>query len=212
MPRPVFKDGTVAKGALVVGQTLQLGGFLMTTCSASAPTMTSRAIENNLRVSSELAEQLDPMELSSINELLDRIAALGVATDYDQIGLKTDLREINSPQVTHHVVVVEEQCSDSSSMLKNNYVRIPDPSMPDSRGGKDANQILNLKSSTGPDLLGSTQQTKLPNPEASWPLSLRSGGVPNLIPPAHPNISDLSQIRQEPDEQYIITGPDSSWL
>ena len=31
-------------------------------------------------------------------------------------------------------------------------------------------------------------------------ISLRSGGVPNLIPPAHPNISDLSRIRQEPDE------------
>ena len=47
------------------------------------------------------------MELSSINELLDCFVALGVATDYDQIGPKTDLREINSPQVTHHVAVVE---------------------------------------------------------------------------------------------------------
>ena len=59
--------------------------------------MTSQAIENNLHVSSELAEQLDPMELSSINKLLDCFAALGVATDYDQIGPKPDLREINSP-------------------------------------------------------------------------------------------------------------------
>ena len=83
MPRPVFKHGTVAKGALAVGQTLQLGGFLMTACSASAPMMTSQAIKNNLHVSLELAEQLDPMELSSINKLLDRFAALGVATDYD---------------------------------------------------------------------------------------------------------------------------------
>ena len=47
------------------------------------------------------------MELSSINELLDRFAALGVAMDYDQIRPKTDLREINSPQVTHHVAMVE---------------------------------------------------------------------------------------------------------
>ena len=107
MPRPVFKDGTVAKGALAVGQTLRLGGFLMTACSASAPTMTSRAIENNLHVNLKLAEQLDPIEISSINELLDRFAALGVTTDYDQIGPKPDLRETNSPQVTHHVVVVE---------------------------------------------------------------------------------------------------------
>ena len=69
----------------------------MTACSAAAPTMTSRVIKSDLHVNSELSEQLDPMELSSVNELLDRIAALGVATDYSQIGLKTDLREINSP-------------------------------------------------------------------------------------------------------------------
>ena len=97
MPDPVFKDGTVAKGALAVGQTLWLGGFLMTACSAAAPTLTSRVIESNIHVSSEFAEQLDPMELSSLNDLLDRIAALGVATDYDQVGPKPDLRVINSP-------------------------------------------------------------------------------------------------------------------
>ena len=101
MPLPVFKDGAVTKGALAVGQTLQLGGFLMTAYSAVAPTVTSRVIESNLHVNSELAEQLDPMELSSLNELLDRIAALGVATDYSQIGLKTDQRDINSPRATH---------------------------------------------------------------------------------------------------------------
>ena len=83
MPRPVFKDDTIVEGALAIGQTLRLGGFLMTTCSASTPTMTSRAIENNLHVNSELAEQLDPKELSSIHELWDRIAALGVTTHYD---------------------------------------------------------------------------------------------------------------------------------
>ena len=96
MSHLVVKDGTIAEGAVAISQTLWLGGFLMTACSAFAPKMTSRAIENNLHVSSELAEQLDPMELSSLNELLDRIAALGVATDYDQIGPKPDLREINS--------------------------------------------------------------------------------------------------------------------
>ena len=44
---------------------------------------------------------MDPTELSSLNELLDRIAALGVAIDYDRIGLKPDQREIKSPPVTH---------------------------------------------------------------------------------------------------------------
>ena len=200
MPRPVFKDGTIAKGALVVGQTLQLGGFLVTACSASAPTMTSRTIENNLHVSSELAEQLDPMELSSINELLDRIAALGVATDYDQIRPKPDLREINSPQVTHHVAVVEGQCGDPSSILRTSYVRIPDPSNPDTRGGEDITQDLNLKSGDGLDSLASIQEPKLPSLETPWPLGLRLGEVSDLIPPTHPYISDLSQIRQEPEE------------
>ena len=133
MPRLVFKDGTTVGGALAVGQTLRLGSFLMTACSATAPMMTSRVIESNLHVNLELAEQLDPMELSSLNELLDRIAALGVTTDYDQIGPKIDLMEIKSPQATHHVAVVEEQCGDSSSILRTSYVRIPDPSMPDPR-------------------------------------------------------------------------------
>ena len=73
MPPPVFKDGTVAKGALAAGQAIRLGGFLMTACSAAAPMMTSRVIENNLHVKLALAEQMDPMELSSLNELLDRI-------------------------------------------------------------------------------------------------------------------------------------------
>ena len=133
MARLVVKDNITLGGALAVGQTLRLGGFVMTACSAAAPTMTSRVIESNLHVNSEFAEQLDPMELSSVNELLDRIAALGVATDNDQIGLKPDLREINSPQVTHHVAVVEEQCGNPSTILRTSYVRIPDPSMPDSR-------------------------------------------------------------------------------
>ena len=92
MARLVVKDNITSRGALAVGQTLRLGGFVMTARSAVAPTMTSREIENSLHIGSKFAEQMDPMQLSSLNELLDCIAALGVATDYDQIGLKTDLR------------------------------------------------------------------------------------------------------------------------
>ena len=179
MPHPVFKDGAIAKGALAIGQTLRLGRFLMTACSAATPTMTSQVIKSDLRINSEFAKQLDPMELSSVNELLDRIAALGVATDYDQIGLKTDLGEINSPQVTHHVEVVEEQRGDSSPVLKTSHVRAFEPSTLDSRGGTDVNRVLNLKSGSGLDSLNDLQQSKLPNPEIPRPLSLRSGGVPN---------------------------------
>ena len=140
------------------------------------------------------------MELSSINELLDRIATLGVATDYDQIGPKPDLREINSPQVTHHVAVVEGQCGDPSSILRTSYVRIPDPSKPDTRGGEDITQDLNLESGDGMDSLDNIQESKFSSLEIPWPLSLRLGEASDLIPPTHPNISDLSQIRQEPDE------------
>ena len=70
----------------------------MTAYPATAPTMTSRVIESNLHVSSELAEQLDQMKLSSVNELLDRIAALGVATDYDQIGLNAIRERLTLPR------------------------------------------------------------------------------------------------------------------
>ena len=83
MARLVVKDKITSGGALALGQTLRLGSFVMTACSAAVPTMTSRVIENSLHVGSEFAEQLDPMELSSLNELLDRVAALGVAMDYD---------------------------------------------------------------------------------------------------------------------------------
>ena len=93
----VVKDNITSGGALAIGQTLRLGGFVMTARSAVTPTMTSRVIKNSLHVGSGFAEQMDPMELSSLNELLDRISALGVATDYDWIGLKPDQREINSP-------------------------------------------------------------------------------------------------------------------
>ena len=97
MARLVIKDNITYGGALALGQTLRLGGFVMNARSATVPMMTSRVIKNSLYVSSEYAEQMDPMELSSLNEILDRIAAFRVAMDYDRIGLKPDQREINSP-------------------------------------------------------------------------------------------------------------------
>ena len=99
MARLVVKDNITSGGTLDIGQILWLGSFIMAARSASTPTMTSQVIENRLHISSEFTEQMDPIELSSLNELLDRIAALGVATNYDWIGLKPDLREINSPPI-----------------------------------------------------------------------------------------------------------------
>ena len=76
MARLVVKDNITSGGALALGQTLRLGGFVMTARSAVAPTVTSRVIENSLHMGSKFTEQMDPMELSSLNELLDHIAAL----------------------------------------------------------------------------------------------------------------------------------------
>ena len=143
MPPRVFKDGTIAKGALAAGQVIQLGGFLMTACSATTPTMTSQVIKSDFYVISEFAEQLDPIELSSVNELLDRIAALGVATNYDRIGLKPDQREVNSPPVTHEIAVVEEQHMDYPSILRTNFVRALQAGYPFT-GGHDPNPELRI--------------------------------------------------------------------
>ena len=96
--------------------------------------------------------------------------------------------------------MVEEQCGNPSSILRTSYVWIPDPSKPDTRGGEDITQALDLKSGSGLDPLDNIQEPKLPSLETTWPRSFKVDGVPNLISPAHPNISDLSQIRQEPAE------------
>ena len=143
--------------------------------SAVAPTMASRVSTHNLRIGLELSEQMDPMELSSPNELLDRIAALGVSPDYDRIGPKPDQREINSPPVTHHIAVVEEQCGHYSSILRTNYVRIPKLSEPDTHLREDITQSLNLESGSGPDLSGNIPESELPRLETPRPLGLRSG-------------------------------------
>ena len=90
MARLVVKDNITSEGALAPGQTLRLGGFTMTACSAVKQMMTSRVIKNRLRVDSEYSKRMDTTELSSLNELLERIAALGFAPDYNRIGLKPD--------------------------------------------------------------------------------------------------------------------------
>ena len=143
---------------------------------------------------------MDPIELSSLNELLDRIAALGVATDYDRTGLKPDQREINSPLVTHQIAVVDEQCSGSSSILRTNYVRIPELSEPDTHSREDMSQTPNIESGGGPEKLGNISVPELPSSEAPLPMGLRSGQGLDLNLPTHPDTSDLSHIRQEPQE------------
>ena len=108
MARLVLKDNITARVVLASHQTLRLGNFTMIARSAVGPTMASRAIENPLHINSEHSKQMDPVEFSSLNELLDRIAALGIATDYDQIGPKTNQGETETPPVTHQIAAVLE--------------------------------------------------------------------------------------------------------
>ena len=105
--------------------------------SAVAPTMASWVITHKLRINLELAQQMDPIELSSLNKLLDCIAALGVAMDYDRIGLKPDQRDIKSLPATHEIAVVEEPHKDYPSILRTNYVRITELPEPDTRSRED---------------------------------------------------------------------------
>ena len=74
---------------------------------------------------------MDPVEFSSLNELLDCITALGIVTDYDQIGPKTDQGETKTPPVTHQIAAVLEQDDESSSIWKMDYVRVAVHEEPD---------------------------------------------------------------------------------
>ena len=149
MSHLVLKDNIATGGTLAPGQTLRLGGFTMTARSVIKPTMTSRVIENPLHIDSEHSKQLDPAELSSLNELVDRIAALGVATDYDWIGLKPDRREIKSPPITRQIAVVKERVDNSSSILRTDYVQISSLEEPDTYPQGDASSAPNIESTSG---------------------------------------------------------------
>ena len=108
MARLVIKDNITAGVVLAPFQTLWQGDFTMIARSAAEPTMTFRAIENPLRINSDHSKKMDPAEFSSLNELLDHITALGIITDYDQIGPKTDQGETETPPVTHQIAAILE--------------------------------------------------------------------------------------------------------
>ena len=116
MARLVINDIITSGGALVSGQTLRLGSFTMGAHSAIKPKPVPQTTKNHLRIGLEHSDKMDPADVSSLNEMLDRIAALGVSTDYDRIGLKPDQREIKSPPITHLVEAVEEQAKNTSPL------------------------------------------------------------------------------------------------
>ena len=172
----------------------------MTAPSCVTPTMASRVITHNLRIDSELAEQMDPMELSSLNELLDRIAALGVAIDYDRIGLKPDRRDIRSQPATHEIAVVEEPHVGCPSTLRTNYVRITELSEPNTHPKEDMTQVPDLESGIGPKGLGNTPDPELSGLELPLPPGVRSRQNPDSANDARSDLNRLFRIRQEPQE------------
>ena len=92
MARLVIKESITSGGALVSGQTLRLGSFTMGARSAVKPKAAQLVTENHLRVGPKYSDKMDPAHVLALNELLDCIAALGVATEYDRIELKPDQR------------------------------------------------------------------------------------------------------------------------
>ena len=143
---------------------------------------------------------MDPREISSLNELLDRISALGVTTDYDRIGLKPGQRDIKSPPVTHEIAVVEEPHMDYPSILRTNYVWITELPELDTRSREDMTQILDLESGIGPEKSGSASDPELSSPETPLPQGVRSDQNLDSATPTNPDLNRLSHIRQEPQE------------
>ena len=107
MARLVINNNITSGGCLTSGQTLRFGGFIMRARTAVEPATPPMTSGHRPRIGSKYFKKLDPTDVSSLNKLLDHIAALRVATDYDLIGLKPDQREIRSPPVTHLVTAVE---------------------------------------------------------------------------------------------------------
>ena len=88
--RLVIKDSITSGEALALGQTLRLGSFIMGTLSAIKLEAAQLIAKNRLYVGPKYHVNMDPADVSTLNELLDRITALGVTIDYDRIGLKPD--------------------------------------------------------------------------------------------------------------------------
>ena len=90
MARLVINNNITSGRVLAPGHVLQLGGFTMGARAAVKPKAALEIAKHRLRIGLEHPEKMDLADVSSLNELLDCIAALGVAIEYDRIGLKPD--------------------------------------------------------------------------------------------------------------------------
>ena len=143
---------------------------------------------------------MDPMDLSSFNELLDRIAALGVTTNYDRIGLKPDRRDIRSPPATHEIAIVEEPHADHPPALRVNYVQIAELLEPKICSEDNLPQVPDLGSGIGPKESGSIPDSELLGSEPPAPLGVRSDHNPDSANNTYLDVNYLSHIKQEPQE------------
>ena len=200
MAHLVLKDNIISGGTLAPGQTLRLGGFVMTAGSALKPTMTSQVIKNRLRVDPEYSARKDPTELSSLNKLLDRMAALGVATDYDRVGLNPDQREIKTPPITHQIAVVEVR-SNSSTILKTNYVWISDLEGPNILRQKGMFRPPNMELDDEPKKSVDILEPELPGPVDLQTLDPKSGQGSEFVPPTLPDTKAIMSIKQQSQEK-----------
>ena len=142
-----------------------------------------------------------------MNELLDRIAALGVATDYDRIGLKPDQREIKSPPIIHLVAVVVEQAENTSPpKLRTSYVRISDPCEPNTLPREETICPPNTRSGIEPGSPQDPPDLELVNSETLQAPDSIVDRDADFSPPTHhkqyspsnsgpPDICDLMYVR-----------------
>ena len=77
MARLVVNDKITSVRALVPRQILQIGNFTIGARPAIKPKVASRIAENHFGINPESVDKMDPTNISSLSELLDRIAALG---------------------------------------------------------------------------------------------------------------------------------------
>ena len=125
---------------------------------------------------------------------------MGVATDYDRIGLKPDHREIKSPPITHQVAVIEEQNNNSPSILRMNYVRIYGLEETDTRLRNNTPCPPNLESDNGPKKIVDIPEPELLSSEVFQTPDSKLGQGSDLKPTTHPDRRDLTCIRQQSQE------------
>ena len=95
---------------------------------------------------------------------------------------------------------MEEHHPNSPSTFRTNYVRISELSKPYTRLREDMIPVPDSGSEDGPKKSGNFPEPEPLSSEASLPLGPRSGQDSDSNPPTHPDLSNLSHIRQEPQE------------